>query len=116
MGGPFPVGGYDVSVRQTEVFGSGTTRRMLPLELYHLRYRPSSIVERASKAPQMEAFITWYMLLHPEIIELLIEYPTMYDVVADDEIRALKEKPRYEQLTCGKIITDRVYVGAANRR
>ena len=50
MGGSFRVGGYDVSARQTEVFGSGTTRRMLPLELYHLRYRPSSIVERASKA------------------------------------------------------------------
>ena len=104
-----------MSVRQTEAFGSGTTRRTLLLRLYHLGYRPSSIVERASKAPQMEAFITWYMLLHPEIIERLIEDPTMYDMVADDEIRALKEKRRSEQLTCGKIITDRAYVGAANR-
>jgi hypothetical protein len=58
----------------------------------------------------MVAFITWYMLLHPEIIELLIEDPTMYDIVADDEISALKEKPRSEQLTFGKIITDRVYM------
>ena len=61
--------------------------------------------------PQMEAFITWYMLRHPEIIELLIEDPTMYDMVADGEISALKEKPRSEQLSFGKIITDRVYMG-----
>jgi len=61
--------------------------------------------------PQMEAFITWYMLLHPEIIELLIEDPTMYAMVAADEISALKERPRSEQLTFGKIITDRVYRG-----
>ena len=59
---------------------------------------------------QMEAFITWYMLLHHEIIELLIEDPTKYDMAADDEISALKEKPRSEQLTFGKIITDRVYM------
>jgi hypothetical protein len=59
---------------------------------------------------QMVAFITWYMLLHPEIIELLLEDPTKYDIVADDEITVLKEKPRYEQLTFGKIITDRVYI------
>jgi uncharacterized membrane-anchored protein len=51
------------------------------------------------------------MLLHPEIIEPLIEDPTMYDMVVDDEISALKERPRSEQLTFSKIITDRVQMG-----
>jgi len=60
--------------------------------------------------PQMVAFITWFMVLHPEIIELLIEDPTVNDMVADDEISALKEKPRPEQLAFGKTITDRAYM------
>lgn len=59
---------------------------------------------------QMVAFVTWYMVLHPEIIKLLIDDPTTNDLVADEEFSALRQKPRPEQLSFGRILIERAYV------
>jgi hypothetical protein len=57
----------------------------------------------------MLAFVTWYLSLHQEIVELLIENLSLNGIAEDDEISALKAKPRTEQLAFGKIIVDRAF-------
>jgi hypothetical protein len=55
--------------------------------------------------PEMVAFIMWYMILHPELAELMTDDPVIHNVI-DEEQSTLKEKPRSEQLNFGQYLLD----------
>ena len=57
--------------------------------------------------PQMLAFVAWYIVIHPEILDYLQDDPVMRQVVESEEMHTVRGKSRDEQLREGTIVIER---------
>ncbi len=57
--------------------------------------------------PQMVAFVTWYLVIHPEVSDYLQDDPVMRQLLQSQEMCTVRNKSRDEQLGEGKIIIER---------
>jgi len=57
--------------------------------------------------PQMVAFVTWYIVIHPEILDYLQDDPVLRQMVQSKEMSVIRDKSRVEQLSEGKIVMER---------
>jgi len=55
---------------------------------------------------QMLAFVAWYILIHPEILDYLQDDPVLRQIVETQEMQVIRDKPRVEQLYEGNILIE----------
>lgn len=60
--------------------------------------------------PQMAAFVAWYIVFHPEVLDYLQDDPVMRQIVQNQEISVLRNKSREDQLNEGKLFIERAYL------
>lgn len=57
--------------------------------------------------PQMLAFVAWYIVIHPELLDYLQDDPVMTQLVQSEEMRSVRDKSRDGQLDEGRIVIER---------
>ena len=57
--------------------------------------------------PQMVAFVAWYIVIHPGVLDYLQDDPVLRQIVQNEEMSMIRGKSRDEQLSEGKMVLER---------